>query len=212
MPDANPEWVAHVVERGLTHIGEYGIGVVELEVDRADDVMRNVLFGDGFTVKGDGLIECWLDAGARPAISPLHDGYRWFSRRDTMQRPHHMTEPRRPDVEQRLMQTSLYRSDLDLVIFDSEDNIAAYGLFWYDPQTATGVVEPMRTRDDHQQRGLARHILTTGIDLLAEAGAKRISIGFEPDNPASSHLYLSVSFEPHRRTDVFSGRTSAAAS
>ena len=71
------------------------------------------------------------------------------------------------------------------VVHDSHDNVAAYGLFWYDPETATGLVEPMRTEDDHQRRGLARHILTTGIDLLAEAGAVRIKICYEPDNPAS---------------------------
>lgn len=48
-------------------------------------------------------------------------------------------------------------------------------------------------------------MLTSGIDLLAAAGAERISIGWEPDNPASGHLYRSVGFEPVLRTDVFSG-------
>ncbi len=123
-----------------------------------------------------------------------------------------MIERHGPDVEQRLLQTSLYRSDLDLLVLDSDDNCAAYGLCWYDPETATGVVEPMRTEDDHQQRGLARHVLTTGINLLAEAGAERIKIVFEPGNPASSHLYLDVGFEPVKQTDTFSGRTSARAS
>lgn len=42
-------------------------------------------------------------------------------------------------------ETSLYRSDLDLLILDQHDQVAAYGLFWFDPQTATGLVEPMRT-------------------------------------------------------------------
>ncbi len=205
MPDATPEWVAHVVERGLTHVRECGIGAVELEVDRADDVMREVLFGHGFAIKeADVLVEAWLAADARPEVSRLHEDYRFFSRRETMQRPHHMSQRSGPDVEQRLLQTSLYRSDLDVLVLDRDDNIAAYGLFWYDPVTATGVVEPMRTEADHQRRGLARHILTTGVDLLAQAGAERISIGYEPDNPASSHLYVSVGFAPHRRTDAFS--------
>lgn len=212
MPNADPDWVTNVFKRGLAHVAEHGIDTVELEVDRTDEVMRDVLSGHGLTVKGDGLIECWLDAASRPTITPLPDGYRLFSRSETMQRPHHMTHPRRPDVEQRLRQTSLYRPDLDLLMLDSDDNIAAYGLFWYDPETATGVVEPMRTQDDHQQRGLARHILTTGVDLLAQAGATRISIGFEPDNPASGHLYRSVGFEPHRQTDVFAGRAGGSAS
>ncbi len=203
MPGAQRQWVAQVVERGLAHVHQHGIGTVELEVDQADEVLREILFGHGFSNKGDGLVECWLDAELRPEISPLHDGYRLFSRHETMDLPHHMAEPRRPDVESRLLQTSLYRSDLDLVVLDGEYNVAGYGLFWYDPETATGVVEPMRTQDDHQQRGLARHILTTGLELLARAGAQRISIGFEPGNPASGPLYRSVGFQPHRQTDVF---------
>ena len=127
-----------------------------------------------------------------------------------MGRPHHMNGPKRrhPDVESRLRQTSLYRPDLDLVVHDRRDNVAAYGLFWYDPVTATGLVEPMRTEDEHRRRGLARHILTTGIDLLAEAGAARIKICYELDNPPARDLYLSVGFEPVRQTVVFSRRAS----
>jgi ribosomal protein S18 acetylase RimI-like enzyme len=112
-----------------------------------------------------------------------------------------------PDPEPPLRQTSLYRPDLDLVIHDSGGEVAAYGLFWYDPVTATGLVEPMRTEDAHQRRGLARHVLTTGIALLAEAGATRIKICFEPDNEASKGLYLDVGFQPDRRTLSCSGPT-----
>jgi GNAT superfamily N-acetyltransferase len=209
MPDAPPDWVAHVIERGLAHASESGFEAVELEVDRADDVLRAVLVGHGFAIKEDGLVEAWLAADARPEISPLHQDYRLSSRRDTMLRPHHMIKRSGPDVAQRLLQTSLYRSDLDLFILDRDDKPAAYGLFWYDPTTATGLVEPMRTEDDHQRRGLARHILTAGIDLLAEAGAVRIKICFEPGNPASRGLYLSVGFEPVTQTDVLARGASA---
>jgi len=211
MPDATPGWVAHVIERGLAHASESGFEAVELEVDRSDDVLREVLVGHGFAIKEDEVVESWLAADARPEISPLHEDYRLFSRLDTTPRPHHMIDRSGPDVEQRLLQTSLYRPDLDLVVLDRDDNTAAIGLFWYEPETATGLVDPMRTEDDHQRRGLARHLLTAGIDLLAEAGAERIKIVFEPDNPASSHLYLSVGFEPVKQTDTFSGRTSAEA-
>jgi RimJ/RimL family protein N-acetyltransferase len=117
-----------------------------------------------------------------------------------------------PAVETRLRQTSLYRPDLDLVVLDRDDSVAAYGLFWFDPETATGLVEPMRTEDAHQQRGLARHVLTAGIDRLTEAGATRIKICFEPGNPASRTLYLSVGFQPTARTDLFSGPTIPATS
>ena len=184
LPDASPDWIAHVVDRGLAHAAEHGMTSVELEVDRADHVMRDLLFGRSFAVKDDGLIDCWLDASNRPPVSDLHDNYRLASRVDTVGSPHHMTDPRRPNIEPRLQQTSLYRPDLDLVVLDADDNPAGYGMFWHDPVSATGIVEPMRTHDDHQQRGLARHILTSGIDRLAQAGAERISIGFEPENVA----------------------------
>jgi RimJ/RimL family protein N-acetyltransferase len=214
MPDAAPDWIGHVLERGLDHISRSGFEAIGLEVDSADFVLREVLVGHGFATEEGGVVETWLDADARPAISPLHVEYRLSNRLDTMRRPHHMISPKRnhPDLEPRLRQTSLYRPDLDLVIHDSRDAVAAYGLFWYDPETATGLVEPMRTEDDHQRRGLARHILTTGIDLLAAAGAERIKICYEPGNPASRDLYLSAGFQPDRQTVVFSRRTSAQAS
>ena len=214
MPDAAPDWVAHVIERGLAHAGECGFEAVSLEVDRADDVLREVLVGHGFAAEDDGLVETWLAAAARPEISPLHEDYQLSSRLDTMRRAHHMIDRQRnhPDVEARLRQTSLYRPDLDLVVHDHRDSVAAYGLFWYDPESATGLVEPMRTEDDHQRRGLARHILTTGIDLLAAAGAERVKICFEPGNAAARRLYLSAGFEPVRQTDVFSRRAGARVS
>ena len=147
-----------------------------------------------------------MSAGVGSEISPLHEGYRLAPRAETMHRPHHMSERNGASVEERLLQTSLYRPDLDLVILDSDDNHAAYGLLWYDPETSTGVVEPMRTKDEQQRRGLGRHILTAGVDLLAKAGAERISIGYEPDNPASGQLYRSVGFEAVTQTDLFSGQ------
>lgn len=214
MPDATPDWLGRVMERGLEHVDEAGFGPIGLEVDPCDDVVRGVLIDHGFAMDGDGVVETWLAAEARPEISPLHEGYRLFSRVDTMHRPHHMISAKRnhTDVEPRLRQTSLYRPDLDLVVLDSDDRVAAYGLFWFDPATATGLVEPMRTEEDHQRRGLARHILTAGIDLLASAGAERIKICYEPDNPASSRLYLSVGFEPVRQTVVFTRRTAVGGS
>jgi RimJ/RimL family protein N-acetyltransferase len=210
LPDATPDWVAYVMARGLAHASDSGFETVCLEVDETDIVLREVLAGHGFAIDGDPLVEAWLAADKRPAVSALPDGYWLSSRLETLHRPHHMisSEGRHPDPEPRLLQTSLYRPDLDLVVFDSINAVAAYGLFWYDPTTATGLVEPMRTEDDHQRRGLARHILTAGVDLLVRAGAQRIKICYEPDNPASSHLYLSVGFEPDRQTVVYSGPTS----
>ena len=206
LPDATSDWVAHVMQRGLAHAGESGFGAVDIEVDRADVVLSEVLFGRGFEIADDGVVVAWLTAAARSEISPLPDDYRLSSRLDTMLRPHHMIERSGSDVGRRLRQTSLYRPELDLLVLDGHDRCAAYGLFWFDSDTATGLVEPMRTEDDHQRRGLGRYLLTTGIDLLVRAGAERIKICFQPDNPAATGLYRSVGFEPEKQTDLFSRR------
>jgi GNAT superfamily N-acetyltransferase len=208
MPGAAAERVTEVIDAGLAHAAAAGIERVQIEVDRLDAVTRSILLGRGFAVDDDAVVECWLDADARPDISALPDGYRSSARDQLRHRPHHVTHPRRPDPDARLGQLSLYRADLDLVVLDPQGEPAAYGLFWYDPVTATGVVEPMRTLDDHQGRGLARHILTAGIDLLARAGARRISIGYEPENQVSGALYRSVGFVPNIRTDLYGGPTS----
>jgi GNAT superfamily N-acetyltransferase len=213
MPDASPDWVAHVFERGLAHAAEFGYVGVSLEVDREDRDLADGLVRHGFAPGDDRVVAAWLAAAARPKISPLCDGYRLSSRLDSIERPHHMLNAARnhPDPEPRLRQTSLYRAELDLVVHDSDGNVAAFGLFWYDPTTATALVEPMRTEDAHQRRGLARHVLTTGLDLLAEAGAERIKICYDPDNPASGPLYRSVYFVPERQTVVYSGPTNRGA-
>ncbi len=65
----------------------------------------------------------------------------------------------------------------------------------------------MRTKDDHQRRGLARHLLTAGIEQSSEAGAERIKICFELSNPASIRLYPGVGFKRVKQTDVFAGPT-----
>jgi GNAT superfamily N-acetyltransferase len=204
MPDATPDWIAHVVDRGLAHATGSGFDAVDFVIDRADDVMADVLAGHGFTDMEDETVETWLTASDRPAIGPLPSECRLASRLDTPATPHHMIRRSGSAVETRLRQTSLYRPDLDLLVLDGSDEVAAYGLFWFDSETATGLVEPMRTEDEHQKRGLARHVLTAGIDLLAEAGAERIKICLKPDHTPSRDLYLSAGFEPVKQCAVVS--------
>ncbi len=208
LPDATAEWTDQVVERGLAHAGASGFGTVQLEADRSDETLIAAFVERGFSIdENEQMVETWMDADSRPAVSPLADGYRLFTRLERAGCPHHMVSRNGPDTERRLNETSLYRPDLDLVVVDRNDDDAAYALFWMDPATATGLVEPMRTEDAHQRQGLARHVLIQGLERLAAAGAKRIKICFEAANPASKHLYLSVGFRPVKETVTLSGPT-----
>lgn len=182
---------------------------LDVAIDRDDRVMRGVLIGQGFTDVPDdrlGVVSAWLKVDARPPVSALHEGYRLCSRLDTLHRPHHMAGRNGPEVEARLRQTSLYRPKFDLVVLDDRERVAAYGLFWLDAEAGAGLVEPMRTEMGHQRRGLARHVLTSGIDHLAEAGAERIKVCFRPTNVAARELYIGVGFEPDKQTAVLSRR------
>lgn len=209
LPDATPDWVAHVMRRGLEHAAAAGFDRATLEVDRSDDVLRTVLVERGFEIEDDGLVECWLSPEDRPSVSSLPVDYQLCDRSETTDRPHHMTNARRGHVDPspRLEQTSLYRPELDLAIYDAAGGVAGYCLFWFNPTTGVGVVEPMRTEEAHQRRGLARHLLTSGIERLTRTGATRIKVAFEPGNPAAERLYMSCGFRPHRENDLFAGPT-----
>jgi ribosomal protein S18 acetylase RimI-like enzyme len=98
-------------------------------------------------------------------------------------------------VAERLAATSLYRPELDLCVRDVRGGAAAYGLFWFDPVTATGHVEPMRTEDAHQGKGLARCVLAEGLQRLAALGARRVKVNHELSNPAATQLYRGAGFE-----------------
>lgn len=207
--DASEALVSAVVDAGLALAAERGVRRVEVMADRADAVLVGQLERRGFEVVDDGAddAEGWIRAEERPAISAPPAGYRLTSRADRSTAPHHMIGRNGEQVAERLARTELYRPDLDLFVLAPDGEVAAYGLFWFDPVTMTGSVEPMRTEDAHQGRGLARHVLTSGLDRLAAAGADRIKIAWRLDNPTAAHLYRSVGFEPAKETFVLSGPT-----
>jgi GNAT superfamily N-acetyltransferase len=129
-----------------------------------------------------GVVACWLDAGDRlaahhPPVPALKDGYRLLSRADDQDRPHPLIARNGEQVEARLRECSLYRPDLDLAVVAPDGEVAGYGLFWPDPVTGVGLVEPIRIEDAHQGRGLASYLIAAGLDLLAANGCRRLKVG-----------------------------------
>jgi ribosomal protein S18 acetylase RimI-like enzyme len=96
------------------------------------------------------------------------------------------------DVEMRLRQCSLYDPALDLAVEAPDGDVAGYSLYWFDPVTKVGLVEPMRVEDAYQRRGLARAMLTEGIDRLARRGARRLKVGYATD--VARALYVGAGF------------------
>ncbi len=100
----------------------------------------------------------------------------------------------RCQVGARLSECSLYQPALDLVVYAPNRDVAAYGLFWADPVTRVGLVEPMRTEDAYQGLGLARHVFSTGLDLLAADGCSQLKVSYLLGNEAARRLYLDAGF------------------
>ena len=145
------------------------------------------------------IVTSWLNADDRPAVPALADGYRLVTRADTPDRPHPMIARNGPHVAQRLSRCSLYQAELDLSVVAPDGQIAGYGLFWADPVTRVGLVEPMRTGQAHERRGIASHLLAEGLARLAASGCTRLKVcsdigiylraGFLPLKAATAAIY-----------------------
>jgi ribosomal protein S18 acetylase RimI-like enzyme len=109
-----------------------------------------------------------------------------------------------------LRECSLYRDDLDLAVYAPNGEVAGYGLFWADPITGVGLVEPMRTEDLYQRRGIARHVLTSGLERLAAHGCLRLKVSYMTDNEASRSLYLGCGFRAGSADRTYRLRSAAS--
>ena len=70
----------------------------------------------------------------------------------------------------------------------------------------------MRVEDAYQRRGLARAMLTAGLERLAQRGARRMKVGYATD--AARALYVGAGFRVTSSCTTYTGpaATQAAAS
>ncbi|HUP31643.1 MAG TPA: GNAT family N-acetyltransferase [Gaiellaceae bacterium] len=183
--------LAAVWSRALEAVDALGLEAVEVLARDDDAELPGLLAGAGF-VPGDGPSGItWMDAADRPAVAPPPDGFA-LADRARASGPHPMRRRSGEAVEARLQQCSLYDPVLDLAAVAPNGEVAGYALFWFDPVTAVGLVEPMRVEDAYQRRGLARALLTEGLERLARRGARRLKVGY--GTAAARALYVGAGF------------------
>jgi predicted N-acetyltransferase YhbS len=156
-----------------------------------DAPLAGLAIKSGFAMTDELSGTTWMDADQRPPVARV-EGFEIVDRVTRSDRPHPMIARNGERVEQRLRQCSLYDPQLDLAVEDAEGRAAGYALFWFDDTTQVGLLEPMRVEDEYQRRGLARMLLTNGLDRLASKGASRLKVGFETD--AARNLYVGAGF------------------
>jgi GNAT superfamily N-acetyltransferase len=163
----------------------------EVLVRDDDEVTVGLATHDGL-VPGERSGQAWLHVNERPEAAALPDGYVIVDRMQRADVPHWMRHRNGDEVAERLGQCSVYDPRLDLAVQAPDGEMAGYSLFWADPVTGCGEVEPVRTEDAHQRRGLATAMITAGLQRLAEQGVTWVKIGY--GEPGAGYLYRSLGF------------------
>ena len=179
-------WAA-TLEAAAAHPGQ----ALEVVVPDRHAPLAGLAIQSGFAMTEELSGTTWMDADQRPPVEAV-DGFVIVDRMARADRPHPMIARNGELVEARLRQCSLYDPTLDLAVEDPDGGVAGYALFWFDNTTLVGLLEPMRVEDEYQRRGLARMLLTNGLDRLARKGARRLKVGFE--TTAARNLYVGAGF------------------
>jgi ribosomal protein S18 acetylase RimI-like enzyme len=189
--------LAHAGSRFHELLDTYAGATIEMEIRTDDDELIAAVGAAGFVGTDEIFVSTTMPASERPPRSALPDGFVVSSYAERDDRPHHLIARSGEHVAARLRECSIYRPDLDLCIVEAAtDAVAAYGMFWADLVTGVGLVEPMRTEDAFQGRGLASAVLRAGLDGLARAGCSILRIGFAERNEAARRTYLGAGFQP----------------
>jgi ribosomal protein S18 acetylase RimI-like enzyme len=195
---ASSEAPAVVTARAWSQLGEQlgslGGAAVEMAVRDDDATVAAAARTVGFEATAEVGVSTWMMAGDRPPVAEIPIGFRIVGRDEVPDRPHHMARRNGAAVADRLAECSLYRLDLDLAVHSRTGDVVGYGLFWADPVTGVGLVEPMRTESAFQRLGLARCVLTEGLARLAAAGCRRMKVTYMEGNGAARRLYLGAGF------------------
>jgi GNAT superfamily N-acetyltransferase len=99
-----------------------------------------------------------------------------------------------------------WRADLDCIVLDSLNEVAAFALVWLDAPNGVGELEPVGVRADLQRRGLGRAVLLHALCRLRAEGATTAIIGSRGDDDYSGPrtLYESIGFRELWRDLVYS--------
>lgn len=103
-----------------------------------------------------------------------------------------------------IMNTSEYDLSLDLVVIAPDGTMAANCICSVNKQEKFGFTDPVATHPRYQGMGLARALLTSGMQLLKERGMRSAHFGTRGDNMAMQKTGEAVGFKLAYKTLWFS--------
>ena len=94
----------------------------------------------------------------------------------------------------RVMQSSVYRPEFDLVAVAPDGRLAAFALGWVDPVLKTGLFEPVGTDPEFRRLGLAKSVIFAGLKQMQAAGMRMAQVYTESPNLHAQKLYQAIGF------------------
>ncbi len=162
-----------VVWRRALELGEqHSAKGFEVPVGDDDRTFQELAQRSGFTA-GHGDSTAWMDAADPPAVPAPPEGFVLIDRTQRRDAPHPMRHRNGDSVARRLDHCPLYDPALDLAVETADGRVAGYSLYWFDPTTKVGIVEPVRVEAEFRRQGLARAMLSAGIDRLVTSVTDR---------------------------------------
>lgn len=192
---------ALVWDRAQHLISDHARGALEIHLRDDDPTFTKMATDAGLVADESPWTIAWMVPQSRPATGPPAHGFRIVDRSVRSDSLHPMSLRNGPEIAGRLRECTLYDPELDLAVETSDGRPAGYSVYWFDPVTRVGHVEPMRVEDEFQRRGLATAMLVEGLDRLARRGADRLKIGF--GTKAASAVYQGVGFRPAATVTVY---------
>jgi ribosomal protein S18 acetylase RimI-like enzyme len=106
----------------------------------------------------------------------------------------------------RLMQSPVYRPELDIVAVAPDGQFAAFCICWLDEANRVGLFEPVGTRPAFLRQGLARAVMCEGLRRMQDAGMLSAVVCADHSNAAALSLYESLGFRRAGRILAYSKR------
>lgn len=190
-----------VWNRALNIIGDNPGWNADVPVADDDPVFQQLAHESGLTA-ADQDFTGWMNAGSKPATTQIAVGFKLVDRFQREHITHPMADRSGDQIAERLRECTLYDPTLDLAIETTDGQIAGYSMYWFDPVTKVGLVEPVRVHGEFQRKGLARAMVTNGIERLVAKGTEHIKVSWETE--AAGALYLGVGFQQQSTTTWYS--------
>lgn len=184
-------------------------------VAETDDALMLSLLGRGFLAGASGLV-CFERAVGETPRALLADGYRlghvkgegdaWARRAASFQT---FESTMTPDAHHArylaFMRSPAYAAQRDLVVWAPDGTVAAFAVWWLDPESGVAQIEPLGTHPDHRRRGLARALIGAVAAAASRACATRLRVSTELGRLAACATYEACGFREQGRV-VWWGR------